>query len=109
LDLELDGAVEVEVPVEAVVVDADRDEERDDQSALAAGLLRFGENVRVLPEDAEVLLMHADRVLHLVRLAVAIGQDGVEVVDLAEAVAAQLEGVDLKAEQVLAGVEVALP
>jgi len=53
--------------------------------------------------------VQADGVRHLTRPAVAVGQDGVEVADLAEAVAAEHQGDDLLAEQVLAGVEVVLP
>jgi hypothetical protein len=63
----------------------------------------------VLPEDAVVLLVHADRVADGVRLPAVVGEDGVEVVDLAQAVAAELERVGLLAEQVLPGVEVADP
>ena len=109
LGLELDGAVEVEVPVEAVVVVADRGEERDHQAALAAHLAGVGEQVRVLPEDAVVLLVHADGVADGLRVAEVVGDDGVGVVDVAEAVAAQLEGVGVAGEHVLAAVEVVLP
>ena len=42
-------------------------------------------------------------------LPVLVGEDRVEVGDLAQAVAAQLQRVGLLAEQVLAGVEVVLP
>ena len=44
-----------------------------------------------------------------VRLTELVGEDGIEVVDLAQAVAAQRELVDLLAKLVLAGVEVVLP
>ena len=109
LDLELDGAVEVEVPVEAVVVVADRGEERDHQAALAAHFPGVGEQVRVLPDDAEVLLVHADGVADRLRVAEVVGDDGVGVVDVAEAVATQLERVGVAGEHVLAAVEVVLP
>ena len=73
LDLELDGAVEVEVPVEAVVVVADRGEEGDHQPALPAHLAGPGEQVGVLPEDPVVLLVHADRVGDRLRVAEVVG------------------------------------
>src|SRR6266540_240853 len=109
LHLQLDGAVQVQVPVEAVVVVADRGEGRDDQAPLAARLGGAGEQVAVLPGDAGVLFVQADGVGYLARLAVLGGQHHVEVADLAEAVAAEHQWVDLLAEQVLAGVEVVLP
>src|SRR5262245_64995728 len=53
--------------------------------------------------------MEADRVGHHVRLPVGVSESGVEIADLAEAVTAVLERVYLRAEQVFAGIEVALP
>src|SRR5215469_2463793 len=108
LDLALDRAVQVEVPVEAVVVVADGGEVRNDESALPPGLRRAVEDVGVLPEDADVLLVDADSVAHLARLAGFAAHDRVQVGDLAEAVAAELKGVDPLADQVLTRVEVRL-
>src|ERR1700730_3118106 len=83
LHLALDHAIQVEVPVEAVVVVADSGEERHDQAALAAGLGRAVEDIGVLPEDAEVLLVDADRVADHPRLALVVGDCRVEIGDLA--------------------------
>ena len=109
LGLELDGAVLIEVPVEAVIVVADGREERDDEAARAAHLEGVVAELVVLPEDAVVLLMHADGVLHHHGLAEIVGGRHVEIVDVAEAVAAELERVGELAEPVFAGVECALP
>ena len=109
LDLELDRAVQVEVPVEAVVVVAHRGEVGDHEPALAAGLGRAVEDVGVLPQDAEVFLVDADGVGDGAGLAGVVGDGGVQVGDLAQAVAAELERVGPLADQVLAGVEVGLP
>jgi hypothetical protein len=109
LHLQLDPAVQVQVPEEAVVVVADGHEGRDDQAAHAAGLGRAGEQVVVLPGHPDVLFVQADGVGHLAWLAVPAREDGVEVADLPEAVAAEHQGDDLLSEQVLAGVEVVLP
>src|SRR6202011_2560974 len=76
LDLALDRAVQVEVPVEAVVVVADRGEVGDTEPALAAGLGRAVEDVGVLPQDAEVLLVDADRVRYGPGLARVVGHGG---------------------------------
>ena len=89
LGLELDGAVLIEVPVEAVVVVADGREERDDEAARAAHLEGVVAELVVLPEDAVVLLVHADGVLHHHGPAEIVGRRHVEVVDVAEAVAAR--------------------
>ena len=108
LDLELDRAVEVEHPVEAVVVVADRRDEADHEPARAPHLGLAGAEVPVLPEQAGVLLVQADRVRERDRLARAVADDGVEVVDQPEAVAAELERVRERPDQVLADVERAL-
>src|SRR5690349_6054079 len=61
LDLELDRAVLVEVPVESVIVVADGREEGHDEAARAPDLERVVAEFIVLPEDAEILFMQADR------------------------------------------------
>jgi hypothetical protein len=53
--------------------------------------------------------VHADGVAQHLRVAALVGDDGVHVSDVAETVAAELEGVGVAADQVLAGVEVVLP
>src|SRR5262249_45091424 len=109
LDLKLDGAVLVEVPEEAVLIVADSGDRRDDEAARPPHLDLPGAEVRVLPEDAEVLLVNADGVLEDDGLALGVGDDGVEVADLAEAVAAELEAIGEHANAVLALVEGVLP
>jgi hypothetical protein len=63
----------------------------------------------VLPQDAVVFLMQADRVLHDRRLAVIVGDRDVEIVDVPEAIAAQRQRIGELAQAVFAGVERALP
>ena len=109
LHLALDRAVLVQVPVEGVLVVVRRSDRRDDEPARAPHLDVAGHGVRVLPEEAEVLLVQADRVLDRVRAAGVVGERRVEVVDLAEAVAAELERVGEGAEAVLADVEGVAP
>ena len=109
LDLELDRAVLVEVPEEAVVVVADRRERRDHEPPRAAHLARAVAPLDVAPEHADVLLVDADRVRDRHRLAGGVGDDGVEVDDLAEAVAAARERRGGDADAVLAAVEGVLP
>src|SRR3989454_8734972 len=107
--LQLDGAVLVEVPEEAVLVVAHGRDGRDGQASRAPHLDLAGAKVRVLPQDAEVLLVHADGVLEGDRLALAVRDDRVEVADLAEAVTAEHEAVGEHAHAVLALVERVLP
>ena len=109
LHLELDGAVLVEVPVERVLVIARRDDERDDQPAAAAGLGRVQRGVEMLPQQAGVLLVQADRLPDRVRLAVRADEVDIEVADLPEAVAAELERVRHDPDPVLADVESVAP
>ena len=63
----------------------------------------------MLPEDPRVLLVQADRVRHGPRAPLAVDEMRVEVADLADAVAAQLERVDAAPQAVLAGVEIGPP
>ena len=109
LGLELDRAVLVEIPVEAVVVVADGREEGDHETARAAHFEDAVAELVMLPEDSVVLLMHADGILHHRRLAEVIGRRHIEVVDMAEAVATEFKAVGEAAEAVFAGVEGALP
>ena len=78
------------MPVEAVVVVAHGGEERHDETTVAPDLAHVVAEVGVLPADAEVLLVHADRIRQLDRLTVLIVDVRVEVVDFAEAITAQL-------------------
>ncbi len=109
LHLELDGSVLVQGPVEAVVVVRDRREARDDEPAAAPDLGAAGAGVHVLPEDRVVLLVQADAVDDGLRFAVAVEVVDVEVADLAEAVAAELEARGERTGAVLAPVEEVLP
>src|SRR5215472_1205872 len=105
LDLVLDRAVLVEVPEVAVLVVTDGGNRGKHQPARAPDLRLVGPKVGVLPEDPVVLFVHADRVLDRLRLAVVVVDDGVEVMDLPQAVAAELQTVAEHAHAVLAHVE----
>src|SRR5581483_389021 len=69
LHLQLHRSVEVEVPVEAVLVVPDRGNGAHHQAARAADLGTTRDHVHVLPEDSVVLLVHADGVRPSVGLA----------------------------------------
>ncbi len=107
--LELDRAVLVQVPVEAVVVIADGREERDDEAPRAADLEQAVAEFVVLPGNSVIFFMHADGVLHDEGLALVVGGRHVEIMDIAEAVAAELERVGEHAEPVFTGIERRLP
>ena len=102
--LAFDARVLVEAPVDEVLVVGDRGVERDDEPARAAHL-RAGNRIDVLPQDGVVLLMDADRVPDRARLSPRVVQDRVEIGDLAQAVAAELERCGHEAEPPLADVE----
>ena len=103
-DLALDVAVLVEAPVDEVLVVRHGDVEGQDEPARAAHL-RAVLGVDVLPQDGVVLLVDADRVRDPVGLAARVVHDRVEVGDLAEAVAAELERGGHEPEPPLADVE----
>ena len=109
LGLHLDGAVEIQIPVEAVFVVADSVEGTDHEPPGAAHLGGLAVAVVVLPEDAVVLLVDAYCALDGTGAAVRLHRHVVEVVDFAEAVAAEHEGVGAIADAGFAGVEHVLP
>ena len=88
--LALDVAVLVEAPVDEVLVVGHRDVAGDDHAAHPADL-GAGVAVDVLPEDRVVLLVETDRVRDVVGLARAVVQHRIDVDDLPETVAAELE------------------
>ena len=102
--LALDVAVLVEAPVDEVLVVRHGRVEGEDQPPAPAHL-RPGDLVHVLPEDGVVLLVDADGVLDGVGLAGGVVEDRVEVGDLAQAVAAQLQRGRHEPEAPLADVE----
>ena len=106
--LALDVAVLVEAPVDEVLVVGHRDVAGDDHAAHPADL-GAGLAVDVLPEDRVVLLVETDRVRDVVGLARAVVQHGVDVDDLPEAVAAELERRGHVAQAPLADVERGAP
>ena len=63
----------------------------DDEFAVADDGGAAGAVVGVFPADAGVLFVHADDVFHGGGLAFVVGEDGTEVVDGAETVAAELQ------------------
>src|SRR5262249_62402898 len=82
----------------------DRREGRDHHPARAPHhrlLAPFAE----LPEDAVVLLVQADGVLDPLRLSVPVVHESVEIVDMAEAVAAERQRIEVLADAQFAGVE----
>src|SRR6185312_7171969 len=109
LHLELNAGVLVEVPVDRVLVVACGDDERDHQSAAAAGLGRLQCGVEVLPQQAGVFLVQADCLADCVRLAVLVGELNVEVADFPQAVTSKLERIGHDADPVLANVESVAP
>eukprot|EP00958_Prasinococcus_capsulatus_P013612 scaffold1405_cov305-Prasinococcus_capsulatus_cf.AAC.7 len=105
LHLELDGAVQVEVPVGAVLVVANRGDGGDHQLARTAYLRVVSAVVPVLPQHARILLMDADDVLAQRHLSVNVRQVCIQVPYLSDAVASQLQRVGELAEAVLSDVE----
>src|SRR5438445_7614169 len=63
----------------------------------------------MLPEDPVILFVQADRVLHDGWLAVIVGDRHVEILDMAETVAAEFERVGELAQSILPGIERAFP
>ena len=105
LHLDPDRAVLVEVPEEAVDVVSDGRDRGNHQPAGALHRHLTGRRVGILPQRAEILLMHADGVADQLRLAVPVMAPGIEIVDVTEAIAAEREGIEQLPDAVFAGVE----
>ena len=88
-----------------ILVIADRDDGLQDQLSVPDDDGAVCPVVCVLPQDAGFLLVHAYHVGHVDWLPVAVGQDPVDVLDAAEAVAAKLEVVGHDAGAYVAKVE----
>ena len=93
LDLHLDGPVLVEIPEEPVLVVADGGDAGHHQTPGATHLGLADAPVGVFPQDAVILLVHAHGVGNGERLPAARVHYRVEVVDLAQAVTPQSQGV----------------
>mmetsp|Transcript_15184 Transcript_15184/g.45785 ORF Transcript_15184/g.45785 Transcript_15184/m.45785 type:complete len:488 (-) Transcript_15184:397-1860(-) len=109
LHLVLDAAVLVEVPEEPVLIVGNGGEEADDETAGTAGLHVVRAVLRVLPQDAVILLVHADSLLDHHRLSLGVGEHAVEVFDGAQAVAPQLQAVGRHPQPVVHRVKGTLP
>eukprot|EP00951_Prasinocladus_malaysianus_P005026 scaffold35711_cov34-Prasinocladus_malaysianus.AAC.2 len=109
LDLILNAAVLLEVPVKEVLVVDHRGNEAQDQHTRPAGLGMAVAVLHVLPQDPVVLLVHTDCFLHSKRLAIRVVEHPVKVMDVSEAVAAQLQRVGTEPQAVVAHVKGTLP
>ncbi len=94
----------IEAPVDDVLVVGHRRTEGHDQPP-GPPYLRAGLFIDVLPQDRVVLLVDADRVGDVVGLTATVVQDGVQVGDVTEAVAAELQRLGHEPETPLTDVE----
>src|SRR5205085_121405 len=77
LHLELNAAVLVQVPEEAVFIVFHRGNRGDDQSPAAAHFGTLGKSpIGVLPENSIIFFMHADGIFDRQRLAAAVADRG---------------------------------
>src|SRR4029077_16269150 len=93
LYLELERAVEIEVPVVAVLIIQIGADVGQDQAALTTHLRMVIDEVPVLPEDRVILLMQADDPRNEDGLALVVVDSHVEVLDHTKTVAAKFERV----------------
>jgi hypothetical protein len=93
LNLRLDGAVLVEDPLNSIFVVGGSEDLLDDELACAGNSDRLVSEVRVLEENAGVLLVDADGVLDGLDVSITGWELSVEIVDGTLAIAAQGERV----------------
>ena len=102
---QFDGAVQIEVPEEAVFVVPDGGDQGDDQPAGSSGLDIHDHVVGMFPKQAGVLLMHADGIFDYGGRTGGVGYHAVEIMDVTAAIAAELERIGQAANAVLADIE----
>ena len=105
LDLELDGAILVEDPVNAVFVVCGCEDMRDDKFSPAGDDDGIVAEIAMLEEDPSVFFVDTDGVFDYLRGAGAVDEGGVHVVDCTFAVAAEGEAVGHVSSAVFAKVE----
>jgi hypothetical protein len=106
LDLAFEGAVLLEGVLRDVLVVGDGRSELEDKLARADSMSASARSeVAVLPQDAGVLLVDADGVFDDDRLAVVARIDAIDVVNGAQAVAAELQRVGQHAHAVLSDIK----
>src|SRR5215469_4974874 len=105
LDLVLDCAIKVQIPVESIFVVPDGQYGRDDEAACTANLGTPGAEIRMLPKEARVLLVDAHGIFYRHHRAVHRVQVRVQVFDGTQTVAAERQGIGEFASAVLADVE----
>src|SRR5882762_7473017 len=108
-DLELDRAVLVEIPEEAVVVVTQRRDRGYDKSTGSPDLGVFGLPVVVLPADTEVFLMDADCVSDRLGVPSGVSDYPIHVADLAETVAAEHQRVRGSAHAAFTRIKIVAP
>ena len=89
LDLIFDSTVLVEVPIHAVLIITDCANERHDESSKAPRLGLLRAKVAVLPANAEILFVDTNRLRNLDDCAFGVAEVCVEIVDVAQTIAAQ--------------------
>lgn len=109
LDLELDGAVLVEDPIDTVFVVGCSEDVRDDKLAGTSHSRCLVTEIHVLEQDASVLFVDANGILDRLRFASFVDKGEVHVMDRAFAVAAQGEAVGHVATTILSEVKSMLP
>ena len=98
LHLIFDAAILVEIPIGGIFVIADRRDGGNHQTPRAANFRSLAAHVVVLPGQAGIFLMQADASFDRSRIAEHVGNDRVEIMDVAQAVAAELQRVRHPAE-----------
>ena len=88
LDFEVDRTILMKIPEQSVFIVAHGRDRRHDQPPGAPDVDLAGEEIRMLPEDSEILLMQAHGALDAVGVTLAVRQPGVEIANGAETVAA---------------------
>ncbi len=89
LHLIFHATILMEIPVGGIFVVADGGDRGDHEAAGAADLGALVAHVVMLPGEAGILLMQADALFDGARIAEHVGNDRIEIVNIAETVAAE--------------------
>ena len=92
-DLQLQGPILVFLPEEAILVDTHSSDEGNNQALRTAYLHVICAEIRMLPQDAVILFMHANSIGEHHYFAAIVGHHCIEIVNRSQAVAAEFQGV----------------
>src|SRR5581483_5857187 len=101
----LNGAILVEIPEVAILVVANGGDERNDQTARTTHLCLIRAPIYMLPKDAIIFFVHTDDIGQFYQIAAAVSHEGSKIVNVAQAIASDFEGISQRPHAIFSYIE----